>query len=58
MNKKLYVACAGAFSLATLGCSGDNVSGSGDNVSGSSEDPNVLTAYNVSSLLFWLAFVV
>ena len=42
MNKKLYVACAGAFSLATLGCSGDNVSGS-------SEDPNVLTAYNASS---------
>ena len=42
MNKKLYVACAGAISLAVLGCSDDGISGS-------SEDPNVLTALGSSS---------
>ena len=42
MNKKLYMACAGAISLAVLGCSDDGISGS-------SEDPNVLTAYGSSS---------
>ena len=42
MNKRLYMACAGALSLAALGCSDSNVSGS-------SEDPNVLLAYNSSS---------
>ena len=42
MNKKLYMACAGAISLAVLGCSDDSISGS-------SEDPNVLTALGLSS---------
>ena len=42
MNKKLCVACAGAFSLVALGCADDNISGS-------SEDPNVLTALTTSS---------
>ena len=42
MNKKLYMACAGAISLAVLGCSDDGISGS-------SEDPNVLTALGSSS---------
>ena len=42
MSKKLYMVCAGAISLAMLGCSDDSVSGS-------SEDPNVLTALGSSS---------
>ena len=42
MNKNLYMACVGAFLLATLGCSDSNISGS-------SEDPNVLMAYGSSS---------
>ena len=42
MDKKLYLACAGAVSFSMLACSVDNVSGS-------SEDPNVLTAHNSSS---------
>ena len=42
MNKKLYMACAGAMSLVALGCADDNISGS-------SEDPNVLMAYASSS---------
>ena len=42
MNKKLYMACAGAISLVALGCADDNISGS-------SEDPNVLMAYATSS---------
>ena len=42
MNKKFYMACAGAMSLVALGCADDNISGS-------SEDPNVLMAYASSS---------
>lgn len=42
MNMKYCIACAGAFSLVALGCSGGDVSGS-------SEDPNVLTACGSSS---------
>ena len=42
MDKKLYMACAGAFSLAVFGCADYNVSGSSD-------DPNVLTARGSSS---------
>lgn len=43
MNKKIYMACAGALSLAMFACS------DGSPVSGSSEDPNVITAKNDSS---------
>ena len=42
MNKKYCIACAGAFSLMALGCSGGDISGS-------SEDPNVLMAQGPSS---------
>ncbi len=42
MNKKYCIACAGAFSLMALGCSGGDISGS-------SEDPNVLMAQGSSS---------
>lgn len=44
MNKKIYMACAGALSLAMFACSD-----AGKSVSGSSEDPNVITAKNESS---------
>ena len=43
MNKKIYMACAGALSLAMFACSDNSP------VSGSSEDPNVITAQNDSS---------
>ena len=43
MNKKIYMACAGALSLAMFACSDNSP------VSGSSEDPNVITAKNDSS---------
>jgi hypothetical protein len=42
MNQKLYMACAGIFSLAMLACSESTNSP----VSGTAEEPNVLTAEN------------